>query len=199
MLSIVSRGLGMSDVEHLDRRNSVDDRRNINIAGLLELIDQHNAKHDDAHRRLRTDLRALEQQVEDSLKLLVEKQHAINGRLETVASTPVDVTKLVLRPPVLFAVVAVVLSISVGFWASNSGLRSDVRDILTRMASEQRVSDANAKLIEVNNATIKAALENNTREMKDSLAIISKRQDLLTLQYNELNSQITRLTARGEK
>jgi hypothetical protein len=188
-----------SEIDHIDRRASIDDRRNINIAGLLELLDQHNRKHDEAHRRLREDLRELELKIVEGLKQLIEKQQQNSGRIDTLVNTPVDAAKLMLTPRIVFTIVVVVLSISVSFWASNSGLRSDVRDILTRMASEQRVSDANAKLLEVNNVTIKTALDNNTREMKDSLAIISKRQDLLTLQYNELNSQLTRLTARGEK
>lgn len=205
VLSIVkgshsAHGVAMSnEAEHIDRRTSADDRRQINLAGLLELIDEHNQKHDAAHKRLRDDLRELEEKVADGLRPLVEQQHAHGSRLDALANTPIDVSKVMFAPKVVVAIITVVLSISVGMWASNSGLRSDVRDILTRMASEQRVSDANAKLLEVNNSTIKTALENNTRELKDSLATISKRQDLLTLQYNELASQITRLTARGER
>lgn len=187
------------EAEHIDRRMSAEDRRNINLAGLLELIDEHNKKHDEAHKRLREDFRELESKVTDAIRPIVEKQQTIHGRVEALANAPVDVSKVMFAPRVVFAIITVVLSLSVGFWASNSGLRSDVRDILTRMASEQRVSDSNAKLLELNNTTINRALENNTREMKDALATIGKRQDLLTLQYNQLNDQITRLTAQRER
>lgn len=206
MLCIVSRGLPLahgvemsSDVEPIDRRNSVDDRRNINIAGLLELIDQHNNKHDQAHRRLRLDFRELEARVSEDIKPFLDRQQIITSRLDTLVNTPVDVSKMVFTPKVVIGIIATVLSISVGMWASNSGLRSDVRDIITTMAQERRVSDANAKLLEVNNTTIKTALTDNTRELKDSLATISKRQDLLTLQYNELSSQMTKLAAQRER
>lgn len=179
-----------------DQERRREDRRRVNPAGLLELLEQADHKHDDAHRRLRTDLRELELRIDDGLKLLAEKQQTVNTRITELVNTPVDVTKLVLTPKIVVSVVIVVLSISGGMWAANGGLRSDVRDILTRMATEQRVSDANSKLVEVNNATVNRALENNTRELKDALASVNKRQDLLTLQYNQLSEQLTRLTAQ---
>jgi hypothetical protein len=187
-----------SNVDPEEERRAAE-RRTINRAGLLELITLNDHKHDEAHRRMRSDFRELEQRCEDAQKLLAEKIHANTSRLVELSTTPVDVTKLVATPKIIASIVGTALLVAGGMWASNGGLRSDVRDILTRMSSEQRVTDANAKLIEANNATIKVALADNTREMRDALATISKRQDLLTLQYNELNSQITRLTAQREK
>ena len=183
-----------------DRRS--DERRLVNRAGLLELISKADEKHDDAHKRLRGDFRELEERLEVSSKLLADKINANSAKiaeLSALATTPIDITKLVATPKIIASIVITALSVAGVMWAANGGLRSDVRDILTRMATEQRVSDANAKLLELNNVTIKSALTDNTREMKASLEAISKRQDLLTLQYNELNSQITRLTAQRER
>jgi hypothetical protein len=181
-----------------DERRQTD-RRRINYAGLLELLQHTDEKHDEAHKRLRESYRELDQRLDDGLRLLADKQHASNTRLTEMATTPVDVTKLVLTPRIVASVVAIVLAISGAMWAQNAGLRSDVRDILTRMDSEKRVTDANAKLLEVNSTTINRALENNARELKDAIAAVNKRQDLLTLQYNQLNDQLTRLTAQRER
>lgn len=171
----------------------------VNAEGLLEILDQYDKKHVEAHQRLRTDFRDLDERVADSLRLLNEKQNATNTKLTELVSTPLDVTKVVLSPKIVGTIIGILVVFLGGLWGTNSGLRSDVRDILTRMAVEQRVSDANAKLLETNNAVVSRAIESNTREMKDSLATISKRQDLLTLQYNQLNDQITRLTAQRVK
>lgn len=167
--------------------------------GFLELLDATDQKHAEAHKRLRLDFRELELRMDESLKVLGDRLVANQVRLNdvaTLASTPVDVTKLVLTPKIVATIVTVILTVFGGMWATTTGLRSDLRDILTRMASEQRVSDANAKLIELNNATINRALESNARELKDSIASVNKRQELLSLQYAELKDSITRLTAQ---
>ena len=190
----------MSEVEgYPDRRSSVEERRRVNLAGLLELLDAHDKKHDEAHRRLRHDFRELEERHIDGLKALAEKQSATAASVKEISLTPIDAAKLVFTPKIVLSVIGIVVTIYGGIWAQNSGLRSDVRDILTQMAAEKRVADVNAKLLEVNNATIKNALENNSRELKDAIASVTKRQDLLTLQYNQLSEQLTRLTAQRER
>ncbi len=158
----------------------------VNTEGLLELLDQHNQRHQEAHIRLRGDFRDFAERVDEGHKIFLEQVKSLNKRLDevaVVANTPVDVTKLVATPRIVFAIVTTVVLIFSTIWASTSGLRSDVRDILTRMTTEERVSVANAKVQELNNQLI-----------KDSLGAVTKRQDLLTLQYNQLNEQMIRLT-----
>lgn len=160
------------------RRNPSERRENY----LIELIDQNNKNHQEAHVRLRKDLTALEERVEEALKLLHDKQITVTAKVTELATTPVDVTKLVATPRIVFAIVTTVVLIFSTIWASNAGLRSDVRDILTRIQTEQRVNDEKGKLQEVHSQMI-----------KDSLAAVQKRQELLTLQYNQLNEQMIRL------
>lgn len=164
--------------------------------GIFKLIDDTDLKHTDAHKRIREDISKLEERVEDAFRLLSDRQIAVGAQVQDLVRTPVDMTKLVATPKIIVGIVATILTVFGGVWAVTSDLRSDVRDILTRMESEQRVTDANAKLLEVNNATINRALDANAREMKDSIAAVTKRQELLQLQYAQLSEQMTRLTAQ---
>lgn len=179
-----------------ERRHAPKDRRHVNQAGILELLDQIDQKHDEAHKRLRHDFRDLDEHLADGLRAVSDKQQAMKDRINELATTPVDVTKLVLTPKIVVSVVVMVVAISGAMWAQNAGLRSDVRDILTRMDTEKRVSDVNAKLIENNSLVISRGLEANSRELKDSIAAVNKRQELLTLQYQQLAEQLTRLIAQ---
>lgn len=171
----------------------------VNRDGILELIDQTDLKHADAHKRLRDDFAKFEERVDDALKLFSDRQQSIMSRLSDLVNTPVDITKVVATPKIIIGIVVTIVSVFGGVWAVTSDLRSDVRDILTRMQSEQRVTDANAKLLELNNATINRALESNARELKDSIAAVNKRQELLQLQYAQLNDQMTRLMAQRSR
>ena len=173
--------------------------RRVNNAGVLELVYQNDQKHDEAHRRMRHDLTEFEERMVESMRRVVDTQHALQREVSQFVATPVDVTKMVFTPKIVVGVIIMVMSIAGTVWTINSGLRSDVRDILTRMASEQRVSDANAKMIEQNSNRINQALETNGREMKASIDAVNKRQDLLTLQYNQLSEQLTKLAAQRER
>jgi hypothetical protein len=81
-----------------------------------------------------------------------------------------------------------------------------VRDILSRLETEQRVTDANAKVLELNNTTLAKTLDANSkaldataRETKESISSVIKRQDLQQLQIAELKESILRLTLQGRK
>ncbi len=175
------------------------ERRHVNQAGVLELVYQNDHKHDEAHRRLRHSVTELEERWSEAVRRMAAEQHALSVRFSEFAATPVDVNKMVFTPKIVIGVVVMVVGIAASMWTINAGLRSDVRDILTRMASEQRVSDANAKMIEQNSNTINRALENSAREMKASIDAVNKRQDLLTLQYQQLSEQLTKLAAQRER
>lgn len=169
----------------------------VNHDGFLELLDQTDQKHAEAHQRLRTDLRELESRTDDALRLLRDAM-ATKSQVADMANEPIDVTKLVLTPKIVASIIFVVVGIAGGMWASTSGLRSDLRDMATQLKSDQRVADERALRVSDNYDVIKEALSNNSREMKESIAEIKRRQDMLTLQYNELNDKITRLpAARG--
>lgn len=177
----------------------------VNREGVMAIIDDMDQKHLEAHKRLRKEYEDIEAKMAEGFKTLSDGQMLNRARIaeqeqaiKALASTPIDATKLVMTPKIVASIVFVVVGLSGGMWASTSGLRSDVRDILTRMASEQRVADANAKLLEVNNTTISRALEANSKEMKESLGAVTRRQELQQYEIQQLKETIMKLAARGE-
>lgn len=163
----------------------------INQDGLYELIIQNDQSHRDSHQRLRGDV----SRIDEALEVLGESHQTNKARLakleaalELSAQSPIDVNKLVATPKIVASIVFVIVGMVGSMWAITADLRSDVRNVLTLMASEQRVSDANAKLIDANN-----------RELKDALDQIRRRQDLLTLQYQELKDKLTAQAPRAPR
>jgi hypothetical protein len=120
-----------------ERRNEV----------VLELIDGHDQKHDQAHKRLRDDFRELDFKVADAIKALHAKVEATEDVVVKLANTPVDITNVVMTPKIVASIVFVVVGIAGGMWASTSGLRAGIDRIDTQIKSDQRVADANAKNI----------------------------------------------------
>jgi hypothetical protein len=147
---------------------------------LLNQIQSIDEKHDDAHRRLREGLRDTNAEVE----AIKKKQAEANEKFSTFAATPPDVMKLRFTPSTVVAVVAVCVSIVGGFWASTSGLRSDFRDMATRMETQQQVDTAYRKLQEERSTSFKEALDGlrrqqelqryETQSVKDLVGALSK-------------------------
>lgn len=155
--------------------------------GLATLVDENDHKHSEAHQRLRTDFRELQERLDNALGLLRDDIVTTRNKMTEMAATPIDATKLVLTPKIVASIVFVVVGIAGGFWASTSGLRSDMEKILITMESEKRVTDANAKLLELNNSTV-----------KESMLAISKRQEYQQLQIAQINEQLVRLTSTSQ-
>lgn len=116
---------------------------------LLGMITQNDAKHEDGHRRLRQSLRELEERLESNFQYLKDGHLAAKARLDVLedhTKQPVDAARLVMTPRVVLGIVTVTIAIAGGLWASTAGLRSDVRDILTRMDAQRTTYEATAKL-----------------------------------------------------
>lgn len=137
-----------------------------NADSLLQMIGQNDEKHDAAHERLRYDLRALEAQVDAGFQALRASDATLLGDMKAMAATPVDVAKLVLAPRLVASIVAAALLMAGGMWASTSGLRSDVRDILTRMEAQKTAGEAVAKVQEVQSITLRAAVDDLKRRQE---------------------------------
>lgn len=140
-----------------------------NHEGLLQMVQQNDDKHDDAHGRLRRDLRELEHQLTAGFQSLREA----DGKLQAAIDKPLDPAKVMLAPRLVVAIVAGVLGVAGGMWATTSGLRSDVRDILTRMEaqstamdSQSRASEALGKLQEVQQAAIRQSIDEMKRRQE---------------------------------
>lgn len=141
--------------------------------GWAEVLDGMDSRHAEAHTRLRSDLTALERDC-DAIKATIESNYryfeksylANQARIDQVERTPPSADKLVFTPRVLILAVTLSLTIAGGVWASTSGLRSDVRDILTRMDAQRQTSEATAKLQEIQSSSVKTAIEDMRRRQE---------------------------------
>ena len=109
-------------------------------AALQQMIEQIDQKHDDAHKRLRETCR-------DNEGWIVRLERKVNTQetaIATIKATPPEVGKLRFSTPLVFGIVAVCVSTGASIWASNSGLRSDMRNILTNQENTTRISDERA-------------------------------------------------------
>ena len=157
----------------------------MNPAALQQLIASLDEKHDDAHLRVRTELSLLKNQLDSGLQSVRAEIAVERTVLATYAATPVDVTKLVLSPRIVFTIVVVVLSIYGTIWASTYGLGSDVRDIITRIDAQNKASEAAAKLLDVRAETVNRAIEDMKRRQESQAAEIqSLREAVLTGKIN---------------
>lgn len=107
----------------------------------LRLVDLETSQKQ-GHERLRTDLTELEAE-HKALTVRVtaiEQQLPTLERRATLLEQPVDVSKLRITPREVFGISVVCLTIASGMWVATSGLRSDVRDIITRMQAQADAS-----------------------------------------------------------
>lgn len=155
---------------------------------VMQIVDELDTKHEDAHKRLRIDLRSLEERFDDATKLLHDNLATTRAKLADVAehaAKPVDATKLVLSLPVIVTIVIAAVSLGGVVWAANASLRSDVRDILTRMDAQKMAIESALRLQEVQSNSLKTAVD----EMR-------RRQELQQYEISGLKETILR--QRGE-
>ena len=94
----------------------------LTVGALDQKIEQNDEKHEEGHRRLRTDVRAIERRLDDIDKL----GSATNLRLTRIESTPMDVTKLQFGTKTVIAIVVAAATIVIGQITMNATLKPDV-------------------------------------------------------------------------
>lgn len=146
---------------------TVTDRRQ---SGLLQMVQQNDEKHDEQHQRLRDEVRKLEAR----LDTLARSDAAHTLDIDRLDKRPTDVSKLLFTPQLVVAIVTIAMSIAGGMYASTYGLRSDVRDILTRADAQAKIQDERA-----------STLRNSIDEMK-------RRVELQQFQIGELRDMIVK-------
>ncbi len=151
----------------------------LNRDGLIQMIENVDEKHQDAHARLRADFRALEAEVNKGFQSLREGYMTNRAKIDEVEKMPVDAMKLMLTPRIVASIVVSALLMAGGIWASTSGLRSDMRDVLTRMDAQKTAVDTTAKMQELQANT----LRNNIDELK-------RRQELFQYELTALKEVI---------
>lgn len=139
------------------------------LEGMLQMVEQIDQTHREAHTRLRSEIARLADTVESNFTYHSEREGQLRTKVTSVAAkldSPIDATRLVLTPKVVATVVAFAVTIAGGVWASTAGLRSDVRDILTRMDAQQQAARANADVQKVTADALKTAVEDMRRRQE---------------------------------
>lgn len=106
-----------------------------------------------------------------------------------------DASKLSFPLQLVITIVGSLLAAAIGVWSAQSRLElqqselssriektqiqvaSDVKNILTQMEADKRVAEANAKLREANDAQMKAAIDNLTRELRMTQVTVQQLQE----------------------
>jgi hypothetical protein len=104
-----------------------------------------------------------------------------------------DASKLSFPLQVVITIIGVVLAV----YASQASVRSDIRDILTRLELGRDTAKAQSSAQEEKINTLKVSIDATAVSMKGSIDAISRRQEMQQIQIGELKDAITKLsTAR---
>lgn len=144
----------------------------------MRVVEQIDEKHDEAHKRLRTDLTALERTVESNFRYFEDATNLIRAKLNEVsvtANTPVDATKLVLSSKAILAVVMAAVTIAASYW-----------NLSTKLDTQQRTTDAAAKLQEVQ----MKALGDAAADAKATAADAKRQYELLRYEFQSLKEAV---------
>jgi hypothetical protein len=135
---------------------------------------------EEGHARLRRDYRSLETRLV-AMEALRLTQDAHFDRLDQMLARPIEVSALRFTPAVVMAVISMCLTVAGGMWASTYGLRSDVRDILTKMAATADLERSNTKLQDERALTLTKTIET-----------IDKKQELQRLKLEAITETVLR-------
>lgn len=123
--------------------------------GLIQMVQQNDEKHDEAHRRLRQDFDKLEEQVNKGFESIRERITASESNIKSIEKTPIDATKLVLSTPVVVTLVIMALGIAAAVW----GVRAGMEQLAEKMESA-------AKLQDMQNTALKTSMDDMRRRQE---------------------------------
>lgn len=84
------------------------------------------------------------------------------------------------------AIVTITLAVTGAFWLTTSTLRSDVRDILTRMEMSSRLDQEKSDSQKIRDA----ALHEQINSLGTQISAGERRQELLRLEFQQLREQV---------
>lgn len=105
-----------------------------------------------------------------------------------------DASKLSFPLQLVITIIGVVLAV----YASQASVRSDIRDILTRLELGRDTTKAQAAAQEERMNGLKASIDSTSATMKGSIDAITRRQEMQQIQIGELKDAITKL-GQGRK
>ena len=144
----------------------------LSAGALDQKIEQNDEKHEDGHRRLRTDIRHLERRLDELEKI----GSATNVRIIRLETTPVDVTKLKFTTN---TVIAIVIAAATVIASQITSSRSMKDDLLTSQKSS--------------NDSMKADLLKAIETQAESIREVKRKQDAQQYDINSLREEIVKL------
>jgi len=136
--------------------------------GFIQMIEQIDEKHTEAHRRMRQDLDRLEEQVNKGFEALREGRQSNTLRIQNLEAAPIDASKLFLNAKIVIAAIIMAVGIAAAVW----GLKSAISDLTSKLDTASKIQE----------------LQNNT--MKNSVDDMKRRQELQQFQIQELKDAI---------
>lgn len=97
-----------------------------------------------------------------------------------------DASKLTFPLQLVIIIFGGVFATTGAFWVSTSAMRSDVRDILTRMEMSSRLDSEKSKAQEVRDTT----LHEQINALGAQISAGERRQELLRLEFQQLREQV---------
>ncbi len=91
--------------------------------------------------------------------------------------------------------VVLIVGTALAVYTAQSGMRSDLRDIQTRLELSRDIERAQSVAADERLANLKASIDSTSAAMKAAIDAVSKRQELQQLQIAELSEKITKLSA----
>jgi hypothetical protein len=90
---------------------------------------------------------------------------------------------------------ALVVAMVVTIYTAQGSMRSDLRDIQTRLELGRDIAKAQTAAQDVQLTALKASVDSTSATMKAAIESVSKKQELQALQIAELSDKITKLSA----
>jgi len=146
-------------------------------SAVFQLVRSNHEQAEQGHKRLREDYREIEERLVKVENLIGEHTYTI-GALKTASP---DLSRMTLTPGIVVGIITAVVSIVAGQVASTWGIRSDVRDITTKMSLQADAEASRQKLQDERSATLNAKTDG-----------IDKKQEMLRIQVDDLRKEFDR-------
>lgn len=99
-----------------------------------------------------------------------------------------DASRLTFPLQLVIVIIGGILATTGAFWVSTSALRSDVRDILTRMSLQSDIDRTNSKLV-----------EERSKMLNDAVSELKRQQQMQYYDLQDLKRDVAVLKAQGVK
>lgn len=146
----------------------------MSAGALQQAIDQNDEKHEEGHKRHRVRLDGHESRLE----VLEQAQQDLYLKVQQISGRPINLTDIIVPSKVVVAIVLSAVTIAGAIWGSTSGLRSDVRDILTQQEASSKMADE------------------RSGTLKESIADAKRLQELQRIQLESLTKTVLTMQRR---